>query len=227
MGDPTRLIVLGKQGAGKGTQAERLARHYGVPRISTGDMFRSAARSGSEAGHAAKVYMDAGELVPDDVVVALVAERLQEDDARDNGFVLDGFPRNVFQAQALEEMLGGGGVDLVVQLVVPTEEVLKRIAGRRTCVECGTNYGHDALPADPEVCDLCGGKVVPRADDTEVAIARRLELYEKETEPLVAWYLGHDKLAQVDGLGAPDAVTARILRAVDSRLRNRPIGRRP
>ena len=134
----TRLVILGKQGAGKGTQAERLARQYAVPRISTGDMFRLDVKSGSEAGKIAKRYMDAGDLVPDDVVVTLVAERLQKDDARDRGFVLDGFPRNVKQASALDEMLAPGGVDLVIQLDVPTDVVLRRLAGRRTCVGCGT-----------------------------------------------------------------------------------------
>jgi adenylate kinase len=222
----TRLVILGKQGAGKGTQAERLARHYGVPRISTGDMFRLDVRSGSEAGKIAKQYMDAGELVPDDVVVALVGERLQKDDARDHGFVLDGFPRNVRQASALDEMLAPDGVDLTIELDVPTGVVLKRLAGRRTCVGCGTNYGPDALPQSDSSCDLCGDKVVVREDDTEAAIARRLALYDQETEPLVAWYLGKDKLAPVDGQGALDTVTARLLRAVESRLGPRsPTGR--
>jgi len=220
----TRLVILGKQGAGKGTQAERLARQYGVPRISTGDMFRLAVRSGSEAGQQAKEYMDEGNLVPDDVVVALVEERLQKDDASNHGFVLDGFPRNVKQAGALHEMLAPDGVDLVIELDVPTEVVLNRLAGRRTCVGCGTNYGPDALPRDDWQCDICGDKVVVREDDTEAAIARRLALYDQETEPLVAWYLAQDKLAPVDGQGALDTVTARLLRAVESRLG--PSGRR-
>ncbi len=221
----TRLVILGKQGAGKGTQAERLARHFSVPRISTGDMFRLAVRSGSEAGSEAKNYMDAGDLVPDDVVVALVGERLQKDDARERGFVLDGFPRNVRQASALDEMLAPGGVDLTIELDVPTEVVLRRLAGRRTCVGCGTNYGPDALPQSDSSCDVCGDKVVVREDDTEAAIARRLALYDQETEPLVAWYLGKDRLAPVDGQGAPDTVTARLLRAVDSRLGRSATGR--
>lgn len=222
----TRLVILGKQGAGKGTQAERLARHYSVPRISTGDMFRLDVKSGSEAGKIAKRYMDEGDLVPDDVVVAIVGERLQKDDARDNGFVLDGFPRNVRQASALDEMLAPGGVDLTIELDVPTEVVLRRLAGRRTCVGCGTNYGPDALPQSDSSCDSCGDKVVVREDDTEAAIARRLALYDQQTAPLVAWYLARDKLAPVDGQGAPDTVTTRLLRAVDSRLGPRsPTGR--
>jgi adenylate kinase len=220
-------VILGKQGAGKGTQAERLARQYEVPRISTGDMFRLAVRSGSDAGQQAKQYMDEGDLVPDDVVVALVDERLREDDARDRGFVLDGFPRNVNQASALDDMLAPDGVDLVIELDVPTEVVLRRLAGRRTCVGCGTNYGPDALPRDDSTCDICGDKVVVREDDTEAAIARRLALYDRQTEPLVAWYLGKDKLAPVDGQGAPDTVTARLFRAVDSRLGPRHVSDRP
>ena len=131
-------MVLGKQGAGKGTQCVRLARHYAVPHISTGDMFRAAVRSGSEFGAKARKFMDAGDLVPDDVVIGLVQERLRQDDARLRGFVLDGFPRTVHQAEALDEMLAPqGGVELVVDLEVPTDVVLRRLASRRVCVECG------------------------------------------------------------------------------------------
>lgn len=217
MGASRRLVVLGKQGAGKGTQAERLARHYGVPRISTGDIFRTSVKEGTEAGQRAKEYMDAGELVPDKVVVDVVSERVLEPDATD-GFLLDGFPRNVVQAQALDDMLEPGGVDLVVELQVPTEMVLRRLAGRRVCVECGTNYSVESPPTVDWTCDRCGGKVVLRGDDTETAISRRLALYAAETEPLVAWYMGQDKLAAVDGIGTPDVVTGRLLRAVDNRL---------
>ncbi len=233
MGASRRLVILGKQGAGKGTQAERLAHHYHVPRISTGDIFRAAVKEGTEAGQRAKVFMDAGDLVPNKVVVAVVAERLEEPDA--DGFVLDGFPRNVAQAEALDSMLLPGGVDLVVELQVPTVMVLQRLAGRRVCVDCGTNYsterpdeadtpfGHGAgTPsghgAGDWTCERCGGKVILREDDTATAISRRLALYEKETEPLVAWYMAKDKLAPVDGVGSPDAVTARVLRAIDGRL---------
>jgi adenylate kinase len=213
-------VVLGKQGAGKGTQCVRLARHYAVPHISTGDMFRAAVRSGSEFGAKARKFMDAGDLVPDDVVIGLVRERLGQDDARLRGFVLDGFPRTVHQAEALDEMLASqGGVELVVDLEVPTEVVLKRLASRRVCVECGTNYSVERPPEDPETCDICGGKVVQREDDTESAIRRRLELYEEQTAPLIAWYLAKDKLVTVDGVGEPDRVTTRLIRAIDRRLR--------
>ena len=215
----TRLIILGKQGAGKGTQAVRIGRHYAVPHISTGDMFRAAVRSGSEFGRKAREFMDAGELVPDDVVIGLVRERLTQDDARLRGFILDGFPRTVQQAEALDQMLPNGGVELVVDLEVPTDVVLKRLASRRVCVECGTNYSVERPPSDPETCDVCGGKVVQREDDTVSAIRRRLELYEEQTAPLIAWYLAKDKLVTVDGIGDPDKVTTRLIRAIDLRLR--------
>lgn len=217
----TRLVILGKQGAGKGTQAERLARHYDVPRISTGDMLRFAVRSAPEAAHRAQSYMEAGELVPDEVVVEVVDVRLQEDDTRTRGFVLDGFPRNLHQAKALDGLLAPQGVDLVVELVVPTQVVLRRLAGRRVCVDCGTNYGRARSSDDTSTCERCGGKLVQREDDTESAILRRLALYKQETEPLVAWYMAQDKLAQVDGNGPPDTVTSRLFRAVDNRLGRR------
>jgi adenylate kinase len=215
----TRLVVLGKQGAGKGTQCVRLGRHYAVPHISTGDMFRAAVRSGSEFGRKARKFMDAGELVPDDVVIGLVEERLRQDDARLRGFILDGFPRTVHQAEALDEILPPPGVELVIDLEVPTEIVLKRLASRRVCVECGTNYSVERPPSVDETCDVCGGQVVQREDDTVNAIRRRLELYEEQTAPLIAWYLAKDKLVTVDGVGEPDKVTTRLIRAIDLRLR--------
>jgi len=207
-------VVLGKQGAGKGTQADRLARHYEIPHVSTGDIFRTAVREGTEAGLRAKEYMDHGELVPDEVVIEVVHERLGRPDA-DNGFLLDGFPRNVAQAEALEKM---DGVDLGLERQVPTDIVLARLEGRRVCTGCGKNYSVDNPPKEDWVCDRCGSEVVVRHDDTEAAIKRRLSLYEKQTEPLVAWYMARDKLAAVDGMGSPDTVTARLLRAVESRL---------
>ncbi len=215
----TRLLILGKQGAGKGTQAVRLARHYAIPHISTGDMFRAAVRSGSEFGRKARKFMDAGELVPDDVVIGLVQERLRENDARYRGFILDGFPRTVLQAEALDDMLPDPGIELVLDLEVPTDIVLRRLASRRVCVECGTNYSLENPPTDPETCDVCGGKVVQREDDTVSAIRRRLELYEEQTAPLIAWYMKKDKLVTVDGVGHPDKVNERLIRAIDRRLR--------
>ena len=215
----TRLVVLGKQGAGKGTQCVRLARHYAVPHISTGDMFRAAVKSGSEFGKKAFQYMGSGELVPEDLVIGMVRERLSQDDARLRGFVLDGYPRTVQQAEALDEILAPEGVELVVDLEVATEVVLKRLASRRVCIDCGTNYSVEKPPSVDWTCDVCGGKVVQRQDDTEVAIRRRLELYEEQTAPLIAWYLARDKLVTVDGVGEPDRVTTRLIRAIDGRLR--------
>src|SRR4051812_19665520 len=214
-----RLVVLGKQGAGKGTQCVRLARHYAVPHISTGDMFRAAVKSGSEFGKKAFEFMESGELVPDDVVIGVVRERLSEDDARLRGFVLDGFPRTVGQAEALDQIAVPDGVELVVDLEVATEVVLKRLASRRVCIDCGTNYSREKPPTEDWTCDVCGGKVVQRQDDTEAAIRRRLELYEDQTAPLIAWYLAKDKLVTVDGVGDPDRVTTRLIRAIDGRLR--------
>ena len=216
----TRLVVLGKQGAGKGTQCVRLARHYAVPHISTGDMFRAAVKSGSEFGAKARKYMELGDLVPDDVVIGLVRERLSQDDARLRGFVLDGFPRTVHQAEALEKLLAPEGLELVVDLHVPTDVVLKRLASRRVCIDCGTNYSVERPPTDDWTCDVCGGRVVQREDDTESAIRRRLELYEEQTAPLIAWYLDKDKLVTVDGVGEPDRVTSRLIKAIDRRMRS-------
>ena len=215
-----RLIILGKQGAGKGTQAERLAQYYDVPRISTGDIFRVAVEAGTEAGLMAKKYMDAGELVPDDVVIGIIEERLSRDDVKD-GFILDGFPRNAEQARALDEELGTDVVDFVVELDVPTHMVLKRLASRRVCIQCGAPYSSERPPTSNWTCDVCGGKVVQREDDTEAAIRRRLDLYNQQTEPLVAYYLSQDKLVPVDGTGDPDTVTGRLRRGIDNRLKNR------
>jgi adenylate kinase len=212
-------VVLGKQGAGKGTQCSRLARHYAVPHISSGDMFRASVKAGTDAGREAKVWMDAGDLVPDDVVIGVMRERLNQEDARLRGFVLDGFPRTIEQARALDEILFPQELDLVIDLQVPTDVVLRRLAGRRVCVDCGTNYSVDSPPADDWTCDVCGGKVIQREDDTETAIRRRLELYEEQTAPLITWYLSKDKLVTVDGIGTPDQVTARLIRAIDRRLK--------
>ena len=214
----TRLVILGKQGAGKGTQAIRLSQHFGVPRISTGDMFRLFVKGDSEIGRRAKKYMEAGDLVPDEVVNEMVRERLKELDAAEKGFIMEGFPRNVPQAEALDDMLAPHYVDLVVSLDVPTGVVLKRLGSRRVCTTCGLNYSIDAPPKLDWICDQCGGEVVQREDDTEAVISRRLDQYDKQTAPLVAWYLATDRLAAVDGEGDPDRVTRRLLRAIEGRL---------
>lgn len=220
MSGGARLVVLGKQGAGKGTQAVRLSRHYVVPHISTGETFRAAVRSGSEFGRLAKGYLEAGELVPDEVVIGMVRERLTDKEASHRGFVLDGFPRTVHQAEALGEILEPRRLDLAINLEVSTEDVLARLAARRVCSDCGENY---SLVEDPPrvrgICDACGGEIVQRDDDTESAIRRRLELYERETAPLVEWYANSGLLGNFDASGAPDKVTESLVNEIDRRKR--------
>ncbi len=184
MNPGARLVILGKQGAGKGTQAVRLSRHYVVPHVATGDIFRAAVRSGSEFGQKARQYLDAGELVPDEIVIGMVSERLTHDDTTHRGFILDGFPRTAHQAEALMAILEPQGVDLAVNLEIDTEHVLRRLAARRVCSDCGANYSVvDNPPRFRGICDVCGGEVVQRDDDTETAIRRRLELYEARNRP--------------------------------------------
>ena len=210
--------MLGKQGAGKGTQAVRLSRHYVVPHVATGDTFRAAVRSGSEFGQLAKRYLEAGELVPDEVVIGVVRERLTRDDTTHRGFILDGFPRTVPQAEALMGIVAPKTVDVVINLEIGTAEVLGRLASRRVCVDCGANYSvADNPPRVPSICDVCGGDVVQRDDDTEMAIRRRLELYERETAPLIAWFDKKGLLATVAGTGSPDEVTERLVAEVNRR----------
>jgi adenylate kinase len=213
-----RIVILGKQGAGKGTQAVRLSRHYVVPHVSTGDTFRSAVRSGSEFGQKAKRYLDAGELVPDEIVIGMVRERLTLDDTTHRGFILDGFPRTVAQADALMDFLVPHALDVVLNLEIGTAEVLGRLASRRVCTDCGANYSvADNPPRVRAICDVCGGDVVQRDDDTEMAIRRRLELYEKETAPLIEWFEKQSLLTTVAGTGSPDEVTERLVAEVNRR----------
>ena len=221
MGSGVRLLVLGKQGAGKGTQAVRIAGHFGAPHISTGDMFRAAVAAGTPFGLKAQEFMKRGELVPDDVVIGVVAERLAKDDAIDNGFVLDGFPRTKVQAGELQRLLGPGGLDAAVDIDVPTGIVLDRISGRRVCRSCGATYHVDAPPRVDWTCDKDGGDVVQRDDDKPDAVRRRLELYEKDTRPLLDFYEGLGLLVTVDGVGDPDDVFGRILDGVESGRQSR------
>jgi adenylate kinase len=212
-----RLVLLGKQGAGKGTQAARLAEHYGVPHLATGDLLRAAAAAGTTVGLEAKRYMDKGELVPDEIVFGVVEDTMTGGDL-DDGFVLDGFPRTDTQAIELERVLEGDPIDLAVNLDVSTEIVLDRIAGRRVCENCGATYHVNFPPKQDWTCDVCGGKVVQRSDDTEEAVLRRLELYDQETVPIIEFYRRLDKLEVVDGEGDGDGVFKRLVSAIDSRL---------
>ena len=218
-------MVLGKQGAGKGTQCVRLSHHYVVPHVSTGDMLRAAVKSRTELGLRAQGLMDQGELVSDDLIMEMVGQRLAQADARSRGFVLDGCPRTIAQAETLDELVAPEVLDLVVNLDVETQVVLRRLAARRVCVDCGTNYSVSSPPAIRGTCDVCGGEVVQREDDTEEAIRRRLELYERQTAPLLDFYRRANLMVTVAGIGSPDAVTRRMVRAIDARLvgdRGRP-----
>ena len=210
-----RLVVLGKQGAGKGTQCVRLSHHYVVPHVSTGDMLRGEVKSRSPLGQRAQELMDKGDLIPDEMVMEMVSGRLSERDTRGRGFVLDGCPRTTGQAESLEKLVEPFNLDMVIDLQVPTTLVLKRLASRRVCVDCGANYSTAAPPLVNWTCDVCGGEVVQREDDTEEAIMRRLSLYEEETAPLLDWYKKRNLLAEINGTGSPDAVTRRVVGAID------------
>jgi adenylate kinase len=212
-----RLVMLGRQGAGKGTQCTRLSRHYVVPHISTGEMLRAAVKEGTELGRKAAEIMNDGGLVPDDVMIGIVDERLDHDDTTRRGYVLDGFPRTVPQAKALAEITVSRPLDLVIDLDVPKEVVLRRLAGRRVCADCGANYSVDKPPRYDCVCDNCGGEVEQREDDTPAAIEKRLAEYERETAPLVDWYRYLRLLEVVDGRGGADGVSQRLFDVIDIR----------
>ncbi len=212
-----RLVMLGRQGAGKGTQCVRLARHFGEPHISTGDMLRAAVAAGTKMGLKVKDIMDSGALVSDEVMIKVIAERLELPDAS-RGYILDGFPRTVPQGEELEVITADRPLDVVINLDVPEDVVIERITKRRVCSTCGTNYSTDIPPTKNWTCDVCGGEVVQRPDDTEEAVLERLALYASETLPLVPFYEDKGVLLQVDGLGDADDVTARLVSAVDDRL---------
>ena len=202
------LVLMGPPGVGKGTQAARLEEALGLPQVSTGDLLRAAQRDGSEMGQQAAGFMDAGKLVPDDLVVALIARRLSQADAV-NGAILDGFPRTVSQAESLDRMLESKSrrVDLAVLLTVKEGVVVDRILGRRTCPSCHAVFHVSAKPPKQDgVCDACGGELVSRADDTEEAIRTRLATYRANTEPVACFYRSHGVLREVDGGQSVDKV---------------------
>lgn len=211
-----RLIIFGPQGAGKGTQSARISEKYDIPAISTGDIFRWAISGGTSLGLKAREYVDAGRLVPDHLTIGVVQERLSADDAAD-GFLLDGFPRNLHQAKALDEWLKNLSKKLDAALVidVPDEVSIHRLTGRRVCSQCGRNYHVDAPPQKNWTCDRCGGKVEARGDDgTEKTIRDRLDTYHDQTEPLKAHYVDCGILREVDGVGTVDEVFHRIVGAI-------------
>jgi adenylate kinase len=214
-----RLVVLGRQGAGKGTQCVRLSRHYIVPHISTGDMLRAAVKERTALGQQADSIMTAGGLVPDEVMIGIVADRLSHPDASTRGFLLDGFPRTVAQAESMEQIVVERPIDLVVDLDVPRELVLQRLSARRVCRDCGTIYTASGRERQPWICDVCSGDVIQRDDDTEEAINRRLDGYETQTRPLVDYYCERGLLVRVDGVGTPDEVLLRLVTEIETHRR--------
>lgn len=216
MTGPINLVVLGKQGAGKGTQSQRLCEIYGLIHVSTGDILRAAVKAGTPLGLEVKSVLDAGALVSDDLVNRLVEERLAAPDAAP-GAVLDGFPRTLAQAEALEGILGEAGIALVINVDVPDELVIARLSSRRLCQECGTIYKDTDPSAISGTCENCGGDVVQRSDDRPEAIQKRLELFERDTHPLLDFYGARGLVVTVNGDQAVDQVTADIRAALAER----------
>lgn len=211
-----RIVLVGPPGAGKGTQAQFIASHLSIPKISTGDIFRANVSGNTSLGQKAKEYMDRGDLVPDEVTIAMVRDRLAEEDAQE-GFLLDGFPRNVPQAETLKKILSemDRKLDLVLELVVDDDEVVRRLSGRRTCRKCGRIW-HVAFdpPTKDGVCDNCGGELFQRDDDREETIRHRLEVYQEQTAPLASFYADEGILVGLDATGPVEEVTERALAAL-------------
>jgi adenylate kinase len=209
-----KLMFLGAPGAGKGTQAEIVAKNYSIPTISTGALLRAAMKEGTELGLKAKSFIDAGNLVPDDVVIGIIKERLNDDDCK-NGFILDGFPRTVPQAEALDAM--NIKMDLVISIEVSDEAIIKRMGGRRLCADCGASYHTVYIPTKVEgICDVCGGKLIMREDDKPETVISRLGVYHNQTEPLKDYYNASGKLVLVNGMDSIENITAEIEKTLES-----------
>ncbi|MBR0283406.1 MAG: adenylate kinase [Oscillibacter sp.] len=209
-----KLILLGAPGAGKGTQAEILCDRLNIPTISTGNILRAAVKNGTPTGLKAKAFMDAGKLVPDEVIIGIISERLQEDDCK-NGYILDGVPRTIAQAEAMEK--AGITFDAVVSIEISDETIMQRMSGRRVCESCGASYHVVAVPPKQEgVCDRCGGKLVQRKDDAPETVKARLDVYHEETEPLKAFYEKRGLLKTVENQNGVEATTAAILKVLEA-----------
>ena len=209
-----KLILLGAPGAGKGTQAEIISRKLGIPTISTGNILRAAVKDGTPMGQKAKSYMDAGALVPDDVIVGIVKERLAQPDCA-NGFILDGMPRTIAQGEALEAM--DVEIDKVLNLLADDEMIMQRMSGRRVCAKCGASYHIQNKPsAKPGICDRCGGELTIRKDDEPDTVRDRLKAYHEQTEPLVAFYRERGKLVEIPDAGSIEATNALILKKLEA-----------
>ncbi|WP_018138662.1 MULTISPECIES: adenylate kinase [unclassified Thioalkalivibrio] len=196
-----RIVLMGAPGSGKGTQAKKMVATFGIPQISTGDLLRAAMAAQTDLGKQVESAMNAGQLVPDDLVLGLIRDRLQEPDAQ-KGFILDGFPRNVAQAETLDTMLEklGAPLDQAIQIDVPFDELKQRLTGRVSCGDCGAVFNSHTFPPQQEgVCDLCGGELVHRADDTEKTVVNRLKVYEEQTQPLIEYYARRGLLKHVNG----------------------------
>ena len=208
-----KIIMLGAPGAGKGTQAKKIAAKYDIPHISTGDIFRANIKNGTELGNKAKTYMDQGLLVPDELVVDLVVDRVQQDDCK-NGYVLDGFPRTIPQAEALDKALAefGDKIDYAIDVNVPDENIVKRMGGRRACVGCGATYHLVYAPTKTEgICDVCGKELILRDDDKPETVQKRLNVYHEQTQPLIEYYDKQGILKSVDGTKPMDEVFSAIV----------------
>lgn len=209
------FILLGPPGAGKGTQAKLMIDKWNIPQVSTGDILRTAVREGTALGIEAKGFMDSGELVPDRVVIGIIAERLREEDAAE-GFILDGFPRTIPQAEALQEILDdlGRNIDHVISIEVDDEELVTRLTGRRMCKGCGESFHVVFNPSDKEgVCDRCSAELYQRDDDKEQTIRQRLAVYSDQTQPLIAFYEKQGKLRRIDGTGSIEEIFSRVVDA--------------
>jgi adenylate kinase len=211
-----RTILLGPPGAGKGTQAVKIVEKYGVPHISTGDIFRENIKNGTELGKKAQEYMNKGELVPDDLVIDLATSRLLEPDCA-NGFLLDGFPRTVYQAEKLDEFLAAhdSKIDVVLDIAVEKEELITRLTGRRVCKTCGASFHVVSVPPKQEgICDFCGGELIQRADDNLETVTNRIEVYEAQTMPLVDYYENAGNIAHINGAASLEDVFGDIVKAM-------------